>query len=118
SSGNNFSATGNSSVLSVTTLQAALLTANVTVDTGSSGNQNGDITVANAVSWATGNSLTLNAAGAISINAPITAPSGSLNLSAAAISVNSTAITLGGSLTASASASGAANAVVLDNATI
>jgi len=118
SSGNNFSANGNSSVLSVATLQTALLTANVTVDTGSSGTQNGDITVANAVTWATGNSLTLNAAGAINVNAPITATNGSLSLSGSTISVNSTAITLGGTLTASASASGAANAVALDNATI
>ena len=119
SSGNNFSASGNSSVLSVATLQAALLTANVTVDTGSSGTQNGDITVANAVTWASGNSLTLNAAGAISINAPITATSGgSLSLSGATISVNSTAITLGGSLTANATASGAVTAVTLNNAAI
>jgi filamentous hemagglutinin family protein len=118
SSGNNFSPNGNSSVLSVATLQAALLTANVTVDTGSSGAQNGDITVANAVTWATGNSLTLNAAGAISINAPITATSGSLSLSGATISVNSTAITLGGSLTANATATGATTAVTLNNAAI
>jgi filamentous hemagglutinin family protein len=118
SSGNNFSPNGNSSVLSVATLQTALLTANVTVDTGSSGAQNGDITVANAVTWATGNSLTLNAAGAISINAAITATSGSLSLSGATISVNSTAITLGGSLTANATASGATTAVTLNNAAI
>ena len=119
SSGNTFSPTGNSSILSVTTLQTALLTANITVTTGSSGSQNGDITVANAVSWASGYSLTLNAAGAININAPITATNGgSLSLSGATISVNSTAITLGGSLTASATASGAATAVTLNNAAI
>jgi filamentous hemagglutinin family protein len=119
SAGNSFSPTGNSSVLSVTTLQTALATANITVTTGSSGSQNGDITVANALTWVSGNSLTLNAAGAININAPITASNGgSLSLSGATISVNSTAITLGGSLTANATASGTNTAITLSSATI
>ncbi|HZR90535.1 MAG TPA: filamentous hemagglutinin N-terminal domain-containing protein [Bradyrhizobium sp.] len=113
-----FTATGNSSVINTTTLQNALASANVTVSTGSSGTQNGDITVANALTWASGNSLALNAAGAVNVNAPITATNGSLSMTGTTISVNSTAITLGGTLTASAPASGAANAVMLNNAAI
>ena len=69
---NTFSPTGNSSILSVTTLQNALATANVTVNTGASGAQSGNITVANAVSWSANTSLTLTAAGAIILNAGIT----------------------------------------------
>src|SRR5882724_3838068 len=49
-----FTPSGNSSILNVTTLQNALALANVTVTTGgagSPGTQNGDITVANAVTW-------------------------------------------------------------------
>ena len=93
------SPTGNSSVLSVTTLQNALATANVTVITGFSGAQSGNITVADAVTWSSGNTLALNAAGAIAINAPITASSGALTLSAgsplAAITATA-AISVGG----------------------
>jgi len=80
--GNTFTPTGNSSILSVGTLQAALATANVTVSTGGGGAQSGNITVADALTWSSANSLTLNAAGAIAINAPITASSGALTLSA------------------------------------
>jgi filamentous hemagglutinin family protein len=80
--GNIFTPTGNSSILSVTSLQNALATANVTVSTGGGGAQSGNITAVDAVTWSSANSLTLNAAGAIAINAPITAISGALTLSA------------------------------------
>ncbi len=74
--------TGSESILQVSTLESALASANVTVSTGSSGSDAGNITVANAVSWTSSNALTLSAAGAIAINAPVTAPSGGLTLSA------------------------------------
>jgi hypothetical protein len=51
-------------------------TANVTVSTGSSGTQAGTITVSNAVSWASGNTLTLNAASNITVNAALSATGG------------------------------------------
>ena len=100
---NIYSPTGNSSVLSVTTLQTALATANITVITGFSGSQSGNITVADALTWSSSNSLTLTAAGAIAINAPITASSGALTLSAGAPStaITATAAISVGSLTIS-----------------
>jgi len=146
-SGNTFSPTGNSSILSVTSLQNALATANVTVNTGSGGAQNGDITVANAVTWASGNTLTLSAARDIVINAGIsttgggtltltagrnvdvnsniTASSGTLNVnltaSASAGSINVTGATIntnGGNLIASATQNGSTDAITLSNATL
>ncbi|MFL6698768.1 MAG: beta strand repeat-containing protein, partial [Vitreoscilla sp.] len=71
-----FTATGNSSIVKTTTLQAALATANVTVSTGSAGAQSGDITVANALTWASGTTLTLSAARDVLVNAAITATGG------------------------------------------
>ena len=118
-SSNTFSPTGNSSILSVSTLQTALASANVTVSTGAGGAQNGDITVANAVSWSSGNSLALSAAGAVNVNAPITATNGgSLSMTGSTISVTGTSVNLDGTLTATATAPGAATAVSLNNATI
>ncbi|MBY8828902.1 MBG domain-containing protein [Hephaestia mangrovi] len=66
-----FTATGNDSVINVTTLEDALALANVTVSTGSSGSQAGDITVAAPLGWSSNSALTLNAAGSIAINAAI-----------------------------------------------
>ena len=68
---------GNTSLLNVTTLDTALASSNVTVNTGSSGAQTGTITVngtadtggAVAISWSTSNLLTLSAAGGIAIDA-------------------------------------------------
>ena len=77
-----FLATGNDSVINVTTLQNALRLASVTVITGAQGSQAGNITVADAITWASGSTLTLQAAGAITLNAGITATSGGLALSA------------------------------------
>ncbi len=61
------------------TLQNALATANVTVSTGSTGSQAGDITIVDAVTWSSGTLLTLNAAGSINVNANITATGGSFS---------------------------------------
>ncbi len=77
-----FTAVGNDSVINVTTLQTALATANVMVTTGAIGSQAGNITVADALTWSSGSTLTLQAAGAITLNAGITATSGGLALSA------------------------------------
>ncbi|WP_413208175.1 beta strand repeat-containing protein [Rhodospirillum sp. A1_3_36] len=66
-------ATGDDSVINVSTLQNALALASVTVSTGTGGSQNGDITLANALSWSANTTLTLAAAGAIAIDANLTA---------------------------------------------
>jgi filamentous hemagglutinin family protein len=67
------SATGDDSVINVATLENALGSANVEVSTGSGGSQNGDIVIASEVSWSSDTTLTLNAAGSITVNAAITA---------------------------------------------
>lgn len=68
-----FNASGNDSVLNVTTLTNALAGANVAVTTGSGGSQTGDIVVNSAISWSANTVLTLSAANNIAINANITA---------------------------------------------
>jgi filamentous hemagglutinin family protein len=70
------------SVLSVTTLQTALSGGNVTVQTGAGGAQDGNITVEDALTWASGSMLTLIAANDIILDAAITALSGGLTLNA------------------------------------
>ena len=115
-----FSPTNSPSVLSVTTLQNALATANVTVNTGSSGGENGDITVANAVTWAGVNSLTLSSARDINVNANIISNGGGLTLSSGR-SVNVTGATIdtgGGNLSATASTTDGTNGITLSNAVI
>ncbi|WAC27521.1 beta strand repeat-containing protein [Ancylobacter sp. SL191] len=72
-----FNAAANNSILNVTTLTNALATANVVVTTGSDGSQAGNITVANAVTWSSGSTLTLSAYGSIAVNADITGGAGS-----------------------------------------
>ena len=70
-----YTAGADNSILSVATLQAALASGNVIVTTGgagSAGSQAGDITVANDVTWSSGNSLTLDAYRDIDVNANIT----------------------------------------------
>jgi filamentous hemagglutinin family protein len=73
-----------SSVLSTSQLQTQLGLGNVTVTTssGATAPLSGTITVAAPVAWTNSNSLTLAADQDININAPITAPSGTLVLSA------------------------------------
>ncbi|MES2217440.1 MAG: filamentous hemagglutinin N-terminal domain-containing protein [Pseudomonadota bacterium] len=64
------------SVLTVATLENMLLTANVLVLTSTSGNEPGDITVANNVSWNNTNKLTLSAYRDVNINANISNTAG------------------------------------------
>jgi filamentous hemagglutinin family protein len=77
-----FTATGDDSVINVGTLEGALALANVTVSTGSDGSQAGNITIAAPLGWTSNATLTLQAAGAININADITATLGGLTLNA------------------------------------
>ncbi|HWD28581.1 MAG TPA: MBG domain-containing protein [Rhizomicrobium sp.] len=70
-----YTPTVDDSQLGATTLASALASANVTVGTGSTGTQAGNITVSAAVNWTGNHSLTLTAgtSGAIAVNAAITA---------------------------------------------
>lgn len=61
SSGGVFSPTGDNAVINTTALSNALATADVTVTTGGSGSQAGDITVASSFGWTSTRSLTLSA---------------------------------------------------------
>ena len=70
--GGSFDANTNDSIINAATLQTALGAANVTITTGTSGSQAGNITVAAPLTWSAATTLGLNAAGAIAINAPIT----------------------------------------------
>ena len=68
-----YSPTGDdvTSVLNSATLLAALASGNVIVQTRATGAQAGNITVSDALSWASGNTLTLDAHGQIIVNAAI-----------------------------------------------
>ena len=55
-----FSATDNDAIINVGTLETALQSSNVTVTTAGGGFQNGDITVANAISSNSSNDLILD----------------------------------------------------------
>ncbi|WP_445489499.1 beta strand repeat-containing protein [Rhodopseudomonas sp. RCAM05734] len=92
-----FDATSNDSVINATTLMTALGAANVTITTGTSGSQAGNITVAAPLTWSAPTVLGLNAAGAIAINAPITITgAGGLDLNATAqAGVTTTGLTFG-----------------------
>lgn len=59
--------------LNVTTLVNALASNHITVQTKSTGTQDGNITVADALSWTTNRRLTLNAHNKVIVNAPISA---------------------------------------------
>ena len=77
-----FTASGDNSVINATTLLNALATANVTVSTGSSGSQAGNITVLAPLAWNSGSTLGLTAAGTIALNSAVTAGAGGLTLNA------------------------------------
>ena len=70
--------TNGTSNLSVATLQAALAGGNVEVSTaaGSGAPAGGTITLADALSWSSGSTLTLSASTGIALNAPLTATAG------------------------------------------
>ncbi len=68
----NCTASGSNSVLTVANLQSALATSNVIVSTASNGPDVGNITVVDPLTWSANTTLTLDATGAIALNAGIT----------------------------------------------
>jgi filamentous hemagglutinin family protein len=100
-------ATGDDSVISVSTLVSALASANVTITTGASGSagsQAGTITVADAVTWTSGSTLTLSAYGDIIVNANLTGGTGSsIVLRADNSGTGAGTVTFGSGVTATAS---------------
>ncbi len=78
-SGGSLTAAGNNSMLGVDTLTTALSSANVTLSTGSSGTQSGNLGILTDISSSAATSLTLTAAGAIVVDANITL-GGALNV--------------------------------------
>jgi filamentous hemagglutinin family protein len=64
------------SILTVADLEAALANANITVITGTGGSEPGNISVANPVTWSSGNSLTLSAYANINLAAGLTSSGG------------------------------------------
>ncbi|MDP9011820.1 MAG: filamentous hemagglutinin N-terminal domain-containing protein [Pseudomonadota bacterium] len=113
---------GSNSILTVSALQTALASSNVTVTTGAAGGDVGNIAVSNPVTWSSAYGLTLTAAKNIQVNASVTATgSGSLalNSTAGSISVSSATLsTQAGNLNLSAPASGGATAINLTGATL
>jgi len=84
--GSTFTPSGPNSVINVATLQTALATANVSLQTGrtssSPGTQAGNITVGAPITWSQATTLTLDADNNIIIGEAITAPAGGLILNA------------------------------------
>jgi filamentous hemagglutinin family protein len=87
--GTPFSPAGDNAVLTVSNLVSQLGLSNTVVNTGSAGSQAGSITVqaASPITWSSGNSLTLNAAGSVAIYSPITS-TGSAGVNGGAFTVS------------------------------
>ena len=73
-------ATGDDSVINVTTLTDALAAANVEITTNSGGSQEGNITIASPLVWSANTTLTLTAANDILVNDDVTASGNSAGL--------------------------------------
>ncbi len=71
-SGGVFTPTSNNSILNATTLEDDLANTSITVNTGSSGTQAGNITIARSLTWNAATTLTLDAYHSIDIDAAIT----------------------------------------------
>lgn len=71
STSTSYTANNDSSVIQISSLVSALVANNVTIATGAGGGQNGDITIANPLSWTGLKTLTLNAAGSIVLDANV-----------------------------------------------
>ncbi len=92
-----YTANTDNSIVTVADLQNALVNANILIQTGVSGAQAGDITVANAITWNNTNTLTLSAYHSINIDAAITnAAGGSLSLRADNTGTSAGTITFAG----------------------
>jgi len=86
------------SIVDISLLTTQLGSSNVTITTtnaGTSGAGAGNITVANAITWSSANTLTLNAARNIYLNANITATNGGLVLNARSAATDAQSITSG-----------------------
>ncbi|MEX1067116.1 MAG: filamentous hemagglutinin N-terminal domain-containing protein, partial [Aquisalimonadaceae bacterium] len=103
-----FTASEDDSILTVSTLQNALGSANVTVSTGAGGGQEGNITLADTVGWFSGTKLTLDAANNITVNADLFAINGSIDFQAGGgiSQLGGTEILVGGATVLSAGAGG------------
>lgn len=120
-----YTPTANSSIIDVGLLTTSLSNGNVTVNTGSSGNQTGMITLNSAITFngSSDSMLTLSAAGGITISQPIIDNGGGGNLSVVLIAgqVNpggisiAAPINIGGSLTATAGGSGVIGSINVSN---
>ncbi len=77
------------------TIERNLAATNVTLQTSSDGDGAGDITVASALSWTSGYTLTLSAYNGIAINSPISAANGGLTLNAGSAISDSAPVTVG-----------------------
>jgi filamentous hemagglutinin family protein len=90
------------SILNVTSLQTALANGNVEVSTTGAGNQAGDITVNNAISWTTANTLKLSAGGLIKGTGNISiGTGGGLTFNQTGVATNSSAETYQGIISGS-----------------
>ncbi len=94
-----FTGTADPATIANTTLQTALGADNVVVSTTGAGVDQGNITVASPIAWASGNSLTLRADNNIAINSPISGTGGSLILSAGNTTTTGS-ITIGAAISA------------------
>ncbi|MGA8816665.1 MAG: GLUG motif-containing protein, partial [Xanthobacteraceae bacterium] len=77
------------------TIERNLATTNVTLQTSSDGDGAGDITVASALSWTSGYTLTLSAHNNIAINSSISAANGGLTLNAGSAISDGAPVTVG-----------------------
>ena len=101
SAGPGYTGSAATSNLNVATLQAALASNNVVVDTTSASASAGNINVNNAVTWASGNSLELRAHNNITVGATITAAgAGALRLVANQDGVGGGDVSVNAALTA------------------
>jgi filamentous hemagglutinin family protein len=103
SGGSSYTAIADNTQISATTLQTALNTTDVTVFTGTTGSQAGNITVSAPITSASSRTLTLKAQGSIVINSDITrSGTGGLTLRTGSGSVSGTGtLVLGGGTTLS-----------------
>lgn len=100
------------SILLVSTLETQLATAGVTLDASNVGTANGTITVNDAVSWTSGNTLTFRAGDNINVNADLTGTSAKIDFGLGRVDEDSIPATTG-RLTVNAAAT-----VTADNVTL
>ncbi len=111
---NTYVPTATGATVSASAILAALNSGvDVEVTTGTTGAEAGNITVATALSWSSARQLKLSAAGAIDIQAPITAAAGALAMEAQGGSITQTA---GGTINVDRLSAKSAGAITLNQA--